>query len=549
MVPAAPTTLREHIVRSLTDDFTVRNYAKTPTLEEMTDTLQADVERQYRNLLEFDNLNAYFDLARGAPLPDVSQARQHAHAAFQDLVKASRDPLLFASGNVPKICAKLAEPAEKFVNASADYCAVLLQANQRARRLGKRETVGACVQVTWYTYADELIDTTVSPRLMRFAFERLPADHGEQAAIREHVIAYIPKQTTTPPQFGRANAFRRDIARCIERYPRVLRPLFRLEHGHKIQGQGELVTVLLLGNVVAGIFPPIYHDPTSRHDQSRGHRHPSKANAPKRRSVWAALHGTTPAVLLLSMTIISSTAQLASIHFFQTPAIESRLEDVERLRPILADSNMRLSTTSAQVASSENRSALAITRIDRQEARINEIVNQQTAFKSQLEQLLDNLARHGKADADHLKAIRAESARISELQTDIARLDLEQRSLNSQLSSLPSAQTTAPQLLAASPEELASVKEHLKAHLTILSMLQQRLAVAEDSLGDIRETVFRVSSSVQATDGRSISDVAPELEELQSTIDLYEHNDTTLVAQPCSALKDSPEREQVWHDW
>ena len=548
--------LRQEIKKSLTDDFKVRQLTTAPTLEAMTDVLQADVARQRETLIAIDKLNAFYDLQRGKPLDEVNEAKSKAQDALTALILKSRDPFVFASGNIKKIGEALSEPAEKYVNAVADYCLTTLSANQEARCLGKRDEVGACVQVTCYTHADEQLDAAAYPQLMRFLGERLSVHDNEANAIREHVISYIPKSTSVPPKLDGAAPYRKEIVRCIERLPSLLRQHLRLEHGHKIEGQRESLSVLLLGNYVVGVFPNVRHiTPLANQDVP--------PLLPARRSWLGSLRPTRPAIRkainVVGFTMVFALLAMMSLNIrngFVEMArdFQTRLLNVEQHATVLRQHDEKLTRmpndesirilTRQELKSFQDRLVV-------QEVAVRDARAQITRLQSLVDELTRQQAVMRKTDAVHANAINGGARLINQWNAKSAELERQLRTLGGQLVPLATSQTATQQVLGNLDRRMGTVERRGDAVSAALRAdMQRNLAAFSPTLVKLEAEVQQLRSAVYSQSGKpSLESTLSQFADLRSLVERYAQEHTTRVAQMSYLLQKSRERELFWYEW
>lgn len=268
-----------------------------PPLHDFTDKVHQEYVRYKGVNASLRNTELWLNSRFGAPLPSITDALAEAQGALDGLKATTRDGMTYADNDLRIAWRKYLRPAMNgTIDALVNLAMVLLEESRKEGWFGTRTVLGRTVRISYRPQPDKAPDTL--GLRSEFAFD----DAGEfDEMVQVHpelrTVDFAPIARTQVSEHKERRGFDAEVRRMTERFPKFVGDMFQVEHGHKVEGQGETLSALLFHDTVIAV----YDHP--RRDEA--HQSFAKPKEKKRKSILSALRNG--AIFLLGLTALAAS--------------------------------------------------------------------------------------------------------------------------------------------------------------------------------------------------------------------------------------------------
>lgn len=239
----------------------VLDYNKGPLSPEVfSDKLARDLGRLSNCRKELDWYRTSFDQKRCSTLPELVQIAEQCEALDLTLRERAVDFEVLGQevrGHdewVNTVWDQLQPHAIRLNEALANYADAILRHNLADRLIGRKQTHGQCAHASWVEFPGD--ERSLRKHRIRRDFFRHHASSDPTVAAKrlypEQKATYFPKKLDQASIFSTYGFAKKPMAAKISQLPAILKPLARLEFGHRADGVGEQVLIYRVGDFVLG---------------------------------------------------------------------------------------------------------------------------------------------------------------------------------------------------------------------------------------------------------------------------------------------------------
>lgn len=304
--------LRLKLRDALRRDSYVLGIKEIPPLPEFTDGMHQEWIRLRDIFRSLRNTELWLDSVYGSPLPSILEARNQSQEALDALKSKCRDGLTYADDNLRIAWRKHLRPVmTRLIDSLVNYTMVLLEESRKEGRFGTRTQLGRTARVSFRPHPSDSPDYLGMRGEFAFdddkEFDEVVAETPEM-----RIVDYVPLNGSSVTDMGPAMIHQADIERMVARFPLHARDLFRLEHGLKVEGQREGISILLFHDTAIAVYEQTL-EADSLNPSGKGPR------KKKRKSILATFGLGVLLMALLALTTMALYQNNAPQVTYQSP--------------------------------------------------------------------------------------------------------------------------------------------------------------------------------------------------------------------------------------